>query len=92
MNKTKLTQEISIDTGEKLAVVERVLNSTLDLIVQSINDGNPVVIKRFGTFKPITKKARTMSGGILKEPVAVPESKSMVLTVSTTVKTKLNEE
>jgi DNA-binding protein HU-beta len=58
MNKAELISAVAADSGESKATVERVLNSKLGVIQNSVAGGDSVVLTGFGTFSQVQRAAR----------------------------------
>ena len=58
MNKGELVDAIAQQTGAQKKVVEVVLTSTLEQIVNAVSEGDRVTLVGFGTFEPRERKER----------------------------------
>ncbi len=58
MTKQELVQAVAQATGQATASVEQVISATLTTIRQTVESGNEVTVRGFGTFKPKACKAR----------------------------------
>jgi DNA-binding protein HU-beta len=59
MNKGELIEAVADGTGESKATAEKVVNATLQVIVDGVSSGDKVSITGFGTFEPRDRAART---------------------------------
>lgn len=58
MKKENLIKAVSESTKISPDIVSRVVESTMSQILNSLYDGDQVIIRKFGTFKLIRRKAR----------------------------------
>lgn len=58
MNKSDLISVVSSETEQKKAIVEEVVNATLEAIAQALKNGEKVQLIGFGTFevKPVAER------------------------------------
>lgn len=59
MNKGELIDAVARNTGESKATTEKVINETLDVIVNGVVASGKVAITGFGTFEARDRAART---------------------------------
>ena len=59
MNKTELISVVAAETEQKRALVEEVLNATLDAITQALKNGEKVQLIGFGNFEVKKVEERT---------------------------------
>ena len=58
MNKTELISEIAGEVGLTKRVVGRVINATIEVIADTLFDGDKVTLVGFGTFQVRERKAK----------------------------------
>lgn len=58
MTKAELVQAVAQATGGTTASVEQVINATIATIRTTVESGNEVTLRGFGSFKPKACKAR----------------------------------
>ena len=90
MTKQELITELALCSDlDTKAAAERVLSLLKDIITRELQAGNEVALGQdFGTFKPVTKAAR--SGVVNNKPYSKPESKSVKFSPSAPLKRVLN--
>lgn len=59
MNKTELIEKVATETGETKAQTQRIIESTLGTIEESLSAGEDVAVTGFGTWKVRHQGART---------------------------------
>lgn len=59
MNKGELVEAVARNTGESKALAEKMVNETLDVIVNGVVSTGKVSITGFGTFEARNRAART---------------------------------
>ena len=59
MNKSDLIERVATGTGESKATAEKLVNETLQTIVDDVAAGGKVAITGFGTFEARDRAART---------------------------------
>lgn len=72
MNKAELVKAIAKESGLTIAQAQSALDATTKTIVETLNSGDEVGLKGFGTFKVIHREARTGRNPKLGTPVAIP--------------------
>ena len=58
MNKTELIEKVATETGETKAQTQRIIESTLETIEESLSAGEDVAVTGFGTWKVRHQGAR----------------------------------
>ena len=58
ISKDEILKTINNSLGTPLSLSEKILNETLNIIIDGLNSENIVKIKGFGTFKILNKKSR----------------------------------
>ena len=59
MNKSELIEAVASNTGESKATAEKMVNETIQVIVDDVSAGGKVAITGFGTFEARDRAART---------------------------------
>ena len=59
MNKGELIEAVAGNTGESKATADKLVNATLDVIVEAVVSSGKVQITGFGTFEARDRAART---------------------------------
>lgn len=75
MTKKEIVTKISDETDIKQIDVKRVVQRTLDIIMESLSRGETVELRNFGIFKVKTRKARLGRNPKTGESVEIPEKK-----------------
>lgn len=79
MNKQDLINSIEtkLTSGESKACIQRVLDSTLLSITESLGAGEPVLLVGFGTFTVSNRKARSGRNPQTGAVIAIPAKKAV---------------
>lgn len=72
MIKNDVIAKVCRETGFSRYIVERIVDTTLDTITESLIDGERVQFKGFGTFEPKKRNARVGRNPHTKEAVLIP--------------------
>lgn len=72
MNKAELVKSIAKKSGLTIAQSQSALDAVTETIVETLNSGDEVGLKGFGTFKVKTREARTGRNPKTGAPVAIP--------------------
>jgi nucleoid DNA-binding protein len=75
MTKAELVEEVSGKTGLTRTDVSVVVDAFLEAVKKSLEDGNNIEIRGFGTFKVKQRKARKARNPRTGEEVPVPDRK-----------------
>jgi len=75
MTKADLVEEVSVKTGLTRTDVAVVVDAFLETVKKSLEDGNNIEIRGFGTFKIKLRKARKARNPRTGEEVPVPDRK-----------------
>jgi nucleoid DNA-binding protein len=67
LTREEMVTAVALDAGISEAQARRAVASVLDRIVESVSNGEPAIIERFGTF-------RTQQGRSMKTPIFLPAS------------------
>lgn len=73
--KKDIVLRIANDTGIKQIYVKKVVQKTLDLIIESLTKGETVELRNFGIFKAKTRKGRMGRNPRTGEKVPVPSKR-----------------
>lgn len=72
MNKQQLIKKMAADAGITQTAAGAALDSFMFGTAEALADGEEVVLKGFGTFKPSERKARIARNPKTGDPVSVP--------------------
>ncbi len=73
MTKADIVSEIAEKTGLRRYEVQEVVDAFLETVKESLENGNPIYLRGFGTFT-FKKRAKKVARNIAKnEPIVVPE-------------------
>ena len=75
MNKTELIAAVSQAAGLTKKDAERVVNATVDTLVESLKKGEKVQISGFGTFEVKDREARIGRNPHTKEAIEIPATR-----------------
>jgi DNA-binding protein HU-beta len=92
MTKAELIDTLSThnDIGSKTKA-DRILTFLKETIIAELSAGNQVVLGQdFGTFKPVTRAARTGVNPTTKAAIQIPASKTIKFSISAPLKRELN--
>ena len=90
MNKAELINAVSERTEITKTLAKDVIETLVDVISQTLENGEKVSLIELGTFKPVTRKAKTARNPKTGATVNVPEKKTAVFKASKALKEKLN--
>ncbi|MCJ7576895.1 MAG: integration host factor subunit beta [candidate division Zixibacteria bacterium] len=91
MTKADLVEEVSGKTGLTRTDVAVVVDAFLEAVKKSLESGNNIEIRGFGTFKIKQRKARKARNPRTGEEVPVPDRKVPVFKPSTEFKTLITK-
>ena len=91
MNKTELVAAVAQKTGLTKKDAERVVNATVDTLVESLKKGEKVQISGFGIFETKTREARVGRNPRTKETIQIPASKNPVFKAAKALKDAVAE-
>ena len=91
MNKTELVAAVAQKTGLTKKDAERVVNATVDTVVESMKKGEKVQLSGFGIFEVKTREARVGRNPRTKESIQIPASRQPVFKASKTLKDAVAE-
>jgi len=86
MNKTELVAAVAEKTGMTKKDAERVVNATVDTIVQKLSNGEKVQISGFGNFEVKAREARVGRNPRTKEAIEIPAARQPVFKASKVLK------
>lgn len=86
-----LVKNISEKTDVDQSTVDKVLKSFTTSITDTIKSGDSVSLVGYFTFKPKVSAARTGINPKTKEPISIPEKKTMSVAIGKSIKDALNE-
>ena len=91
MNKTELVAAVAQKTGLTKKDAERVVNATVDTVVETMKKGEKVQLSGFGIFEVKTREARVGRNPRTKESIQIPASRQPVFKASKTLKDAVAE-
>ncbi|MDP3143422.1 MAG: HU family DNA-binding protein [Candidatus Omnitrophota bacterium] len=91
MTKKDIVIKITDETGIKQVDVKKVVQKTLDCIVDSLTRGEKVELRNFGVFKLKERRARTGRNPRTGQTVPVPPRKVVVFKAGLEMKKKSNK-
>jgi DNA-binding protein HU-beta len=91
MNKAELVQQVQKALGKETskAAAEKAVAATIDSIAGSLKKGQSVQLIGFGTFKVVSRKARTGVNPKTKEKIKIKASKAVKFGAGKELKSKL---
>ena len=89
MTKAELIEAVATQTGSTKVDTEKMIKATLNVIQETLSEGEKVQIPGFGTFSVKTRSARMGINPRTKEQVAIPESKSVKFAAGSILKKSL---
>lgn len=92
MNKQDLVNAVAVESEVQVpkATAKRVLDGILQVITDTVADGETVNLVGFGTFKPVNRAARTGRNPSTGAELKIPASKSMGFKPGKTAKDIIN--
>lgn len=78
MTKKDIVMKVSNDTNVAQVDVKKVVQKTLDVVVESLEKGETVELRNFGVFKVKNRRGRIGRNPRTGEEVQVPEKKVVV--------------
>ena len=91
MNKTELVAVVAEKTGMTKKDAERVVNATVDTIIQNLSKGEKVQISGFGNFEVKAREARVGRNPRTKEAIEIPATQLPVFKASKVLKDTLSK-
>ena len=89
MTKKDIVLKISQEIGAKQVDVKRVVQRTLDCIVESLSQGQKVELRNFGVFKVKARRGRTGRNPRTGQTVPVPPKRVAVFKPGLIMKQKI---
>jgi nucleoid DNA-binding protein len=89
MTKKDMVLKIAQETGVKQLDVKKVVQRTLDLIIEALSKGEKVELRNFGVFKVKSRKGRTGRNPRTGVTVPVPPRKAAVFKAGMVMKQRL---
>lgn len=86
MNKTELVAAVAEKAGMTKKDAERVVNATIDTIIQNLVKGEKVQISGFGNFEVKVREARIGRNPRTKESIEIPATRLPVFKASKVLK------
>lgn len=90
MNKKELIDVVSLKKDLTKKEAEALVDTVFDTMIESILDGNKVLISGFGTFKVNSRKERKGVSPKTKEAMVIPASKTVSFKPSNRLKDAMN--
>ena len=90
MNKTDLIAVVAANAGTTKKEAEKMVNVTLDAIINELMAGNKVSLSGFGVFEVKDIASREVRNPKTGEHLTIDASRKPVFTVSETLKEKFN--
>ena len=90
MNKTELIAAVADKAGITKKDAERIVNATVDTIIQNLSKGEKVQLSGFGTFEVRERAERKGRNPKTGEVVSVPACKYLAFVPAKAVKETLN--
>ncbi len=75
MIKSELIEQVSKECDISKAQAQRVVDSVLDTIADTLKNGGEVSLLGFGTFSVVQRAARTARNLVTNEPMEIPSVK-----------------
>ena len=91
MNKTELVAAVAEKAGMTKKDAERVVNATIDTIVQNLANGEKVQISGFGNFEIKAREARVGRNPRTKEAIQIPATRLPVFKASKVLKDSVSK-
>lgn len=91
MNRLELAGKIAQSTGLTKDQAESAINAFVEVVTETLKEGQKVSLKGFGNFEVNEKKERMGRNPRTGEEVVIPARKAPVFKVSSTLKKKVNE-
>ena len=70
-----IVKDVAKKTGKKVQEVNKIINEFLMGVSESLNEGDSVTIRDFGSYKLATRAARTGRNPYTGETIEIPEKK-----------------
>ena len=89
MTKKDIVMKVSNETNLTQIDVKKIVQRTLDVILESLERGETVELRNFGVFKVKTRRGRIGRNPRTGEEVSVPEKKVVVFKAGLILKQKV---
>ena len=89
VTKKDIVMKVSNSTNLTQIDVKKIVQRTLDVIVESLEEGHTVELRNFGVFKVKTRRGRLGRNPRTGDEVAVPEKKVVVFKPGLILKAKV---
>lgn len=89
MTKKDIVIKVSNDTNLTQIDVKKIVQRTLDVVVESLERGETVELRNFGVFKVKNRRGRVGRNPRTGEEVSVPEKKVVVFKPGLVLKSKV---
>jgi len=90
MNRKELIDIVSATADIPKDLTDRAISATTNAIATAAKNGDSTILIGFGTFKPVTRKARDGRNPKTGEVIKIPEKNSLTFKPGTAVKEYLN--
>ncbi|MBO4672956.1 MAG: HU family DNA-binding protein [Bacteroidaceae bacterium] len=90
MTNKEFLDKVSQKTGFKMTDVKSLSAALIDVVLESIAQGNSVTVQGFGSFEPREKASRKIYNPTTKDYIVVPSKTTLSYKMSATLKEKLN--
>ena len=91
MNKSELIAAMAAKTGETKKNAEASINALIDVIAESLKDGEKIQLVGFGSFEVRKRAARKGRNPQTKEEIKIPASKAPVFKAGKALKELVNK-
>jgi nucleoid DNA-binding protein len=91
MRKADLVQRIAAELGCTIGQAEAAVAAVLGTIKEALRQGDPVIVRRFGTWQVRTKRARVGRNPKTGATAAIPARQVVRFVVSRTLKQAVTE-
>ncbi len=91
MNKTELIAAVAQKTGLTKKDAERVVNATVETVVENLKKGEKVQLSGFGIFEVKNREARVGRNPRTKQTINIPASRQPIFKASKTLKDAVAE-
>jgi nucleoid DNA-binding protein len=89
MNKAQLTNTVQEKLKLTRTEAEKIINTVLDTVVESLKSEGKVSLSGFGTFKVKTRKGRDGKNPFTGQPMSIPPTKNISFKVAQKLKDEL---
>ncbi len=89
MNKKALVDKVAKKTGAKKKDVKKIIDATIDTIIEALTKGEKVQLVGFGSFEVRKAAARKGVNPQTKQPIEIPERKVPKFKPGKTLKEKV---